>query len=130
MFILSAGWGLIRADFLVPSYDITFSKKAKAESPWTYRDNRKDHFEDFQQLSSRSTGPIVFLGGKDYIKLFLALTKPLGRHSIVFQRASPEKRVSEDRSENGLEYRSFVTPILTNWHYQCAKDIANGSVSI
>jgi hypothetical protein len=25
VYVLSAGWGLIRADFLTPSYDITFS---------------------------------------------------------------------------------------------------------
>jgi hypothetical protein len=29
-YILSAGWGLIRADFLTPSYDITFSPEADA----------------------------------------------------------------------------------------------------
>src|SRR5579871_6499269 len=28
VFILSAGWGLIRADFLTPYYDITFSASA------------------------------------------------------------------------------------------------------
>jgi len=28
VFILSAGWGLIRADFLTPKYDITFSASA------------------------------------------------------------------------------------------------------
>ena len=28
VYILSAGWGLIRADFLTPSYDITFSGSA------------------------------------------------------------------------------------------------------
>jgi len=28
LFILSAGWGLIRADFLTPAYDITFSTQA------------------------------------------------------------------------------------------------------
>jgi hypothetical protein len=32
VFILSAGWGLIRADFLTPNYDITFSGSAEAFS--------------------------------------------------------------------------------------------------
>jgi len=30
VYILSAGWGLIRADFLTPYYDITFSLSADA----------------------------------------------------------------------------------------------------
>jgi hypothetical protein len=29
VFILSAGWGLVRSDFLLPHYDITFSSLAK-----------------------------------------------------------------------------------------------------
>jgi hypothetical protein len=29
IYILSAGWGLIRADFLTPYYDITFSHSAE-----------------------------------------------------------------------------------------------------
>jgi hypothetical protein len=32
VYILSAGWGLIRADFLTPYYDITFAAKKKASS--------------------------------------------------------------------------------------------------
>lgn len=30
VYILSAGWGLIRADFLTPYYDITYSEKAES----------------------------------------------------------------------------------------------------
>jgi hypothetical protein len=29
LFILSAGWGLVRADYRLPRYDITFSKQAE-----------------------------------------------------------------------------------------------------
>ena len=35
VFILSAGWGLISASFLTPSYDITF--KATKTAPWKRR---------------------------------------------------------------------------------------------
>lgn len=31
LYILSAGWGLVRADYLTPSYDITFSKTPNVE---------------------------------------------------------------------------------------------------
>ena len=46
VYILSAGWGLIRADFLTPSYDITFSPSADA-----YKRRRKtDRYDDFRML--------------------------------------------------------------------------------
>jgi hypothetical protein len=37
VFILSAGWGLIRSDYLTPNYDITFTnvKNTKYESAYT-----------------------------------------------------------------------------------------------
>lgn len=45
LFILSAGWGLIRSDFLLPDYDITFSSQAE---PWKRR-MKRDRFSDFAQ---------------------------------------------------------------------------------
>jgi hypothetical protein len=43
VYILSAGWGLIRADFLTPCYDITFSQSADS-----YKRRRKaDRYQDF-----------------------------------------------------------------------------------
>src|SRR5262245_50043580 len=36
-YILSAGWGLVRSDFLLPDYDITFSSQAE---PWKRRTKR------------------------------------------------------------------------------------------
>lgn len=40
VFILSAGWGLIPADFLTPYYDITFSASAKGENAYKRRHSR------------------------------------------------------------------------------------------
>ncbi|MHB0665642.1 hypothetical protein ACX4MV_12140, partial [Roseomonas mucosa] len=62
LFILSAGWGLVRADFLLPDYDITFSTSAE---PWKRR-RASDKFSDFNALE-RTQEDIVFLGGKDYL---------------------------------------------------------------
>jgi hypothetical protein len=33
VFILSAGWGLVRADCLLPAYDVTFNRRAKEKNP-------------------------------------------------------------------------------------------------
>jgi hypothetical protein len=63
---LSAGWGLIRTDFLTPCYDITFSQSAEG-----YKRHRKaDRYQDFRTLPARSDEDIVFFGGKDYVRLF------------------------------------------------------------
>ena len=45
MYVLSAGWGLIRADYLTPKYDITFSK-ARNVDPFKCRGHRES-YEDF-----------------------------------------------------------------------------------
>src|SRR5262245_58796286 len=43
VYILSAGWGLIRADFLTPFYDITFSQVAERYK----RRKKSDEYNDF-----------------------------------------------------------------------------------
>ena len=63
--ILSAGWGLLSADFLTPNYDITFSTTAER-----YKRRRvRDRYRDFCMLSGDRIEPVVFLGGKDYVPL-------------------------------------------------------------
>jgi hypothetical protein len=58
VYILSAGWGLIRSDFLTPYYDITFSQS-----------------DDFRMLPDDTNEQIIFIGGKDYLPLFCGLTR-------------------------------------------------------
>ena len=61
VYILSAGWGLIWADFLTPYYDITFSQSAEGfKRRW-----KTDRYMDFSMLPDRQGDEIVFFGGKD-----------------------------------------------------------------
>jgi hypothetical protein len=83
LFILSAGWGLIRSDFLTPNYDITFSSQADDG-----KRRRRDVFQDLVQLDMASTEPIVFLGGKDYLALFSLLTRPSRAERRVFYNSA------------------------------------------
>ena len=69
-YILSAGWGLIRSDFLTPVYDVTFSPGAEKYK----RRRKKDQYDDFNLLPKETGDDIVFFGGKDYVGLFCALT--------------------------------------------------------
>ena len=111
LYILSAGWGLLAADFLTPSYDITFSASAEK-----YKRRRKaDRYNDFEMLDNPKSEPVVFFGGKDYISLFCELTKSLkASKTVFFNSATPP-------DTPGCTLKRFVTRTRTNWHYECAK---------
>lgn len=116
LFILSAGWGLVRADFLLPSYDITFSASAEAHR----RRRSSSRFADFNALAGAPAGNTVFLGGKDYLPLFLKLTEGIpGQRLVYFNSTRPPHAP-------GCILERYVTSRRTNWHYDCADHIATG----
>jgi hypothetical protein len=103
--ILSAGWGPIRADFLTPGYDITFSQSADS-----YKRRRKaDIYQDFRMHRICSDDDIVFFGGKDYQKLFCALTDSNKGRRTVFYNSATVPDVGDCRVER------FQTATKTNW---------------
>jgi hypothetical protein len=63
IYVLSAGWGLIGADFLTPYYDITFSPAADDFK----RRRKKDLYRDLNLLLDSAEDDIVFFGGKEYV---------------------------------------------------------------
>lgn len=111
VFILSAGWGLIPAPFLTPDYDITFSGNAEA-----YKRRRKqDRYADFSMLPRDASHPIHFVGGKNYVCLFLRLTEGKGAERVIHYAGDyPPPR------ETNCRFRHFETTRRTNWHYECA----------
>ena len=114
VFILSAGWGLIPAPFLTPDYDITFSGKAEA-----YKRRRKqDNWDtDFLMLPKNASHPIHFVGGKDYVCLFLRLTAGTSAERVIHHvghRPSPAPN---------CRFCRFETTRRTNWHYECAMEL-------
>ena len=121
LFILSAGWGLLAANFLTPYYDITFTSQA---DPYKRRNARRDDFTDFRMLPDDRDGPIVFLGGKDYVALFRELTAGSTSERIIFYN-------SKDAPDAGdCRLVRFETSTRTNWHYECARALISGTVSI
>lgn len=119
LYILSAGWGLIRADFLIPYYDITFSLSA---DPYKRR-KKTEQYPDFCMLPS-DIGDMIFLGGKDYLPLFCTLTAATHAVPTVFYNSADPPKL--DR----VKLRRFSTAIRTNWHYECAAALIAGSVRI
>lgn len=109
-FILSAGWGLISGSFLTPDYDITFSQSA---DPYKRR-RRSDLYRDLCQLPADTNETIFFFGGKDYVPLFVALTKDISAPKTVFYN-SAQAPVAP-----GCTLQRFETTTRTNWHYECA----------
>jgi hypothetical protein len=83
-YILSAGWGLIRAAFLTPAYDITFSTQAEDY----VRRRKRDAFHDFAMIPVRTTEPVVCFASKEYAPLFAALTRSVKSEKTVFYNSA------------------------------------------
>ncbi len=122
VFILSAGWGLVRADYFLPNYDITFAK-LKPEKRYKHR-RPDDIYNDFCHIQGDTTGPIVSFCSKDYLPLFRELTDPLPLAKVVFYAAA-------DRPEHrGWQVKYFETKNFRKWPYDCAGEFLNGNISI
>ncbi len=148
LYIFSAGWGLVRSDFMIPNYDITLSPNATG--PDKYKRRRKDDpYNDFAMLpiaptntaqsnssggnapkspaptidppksDSNPAGPIVFLGSKAYVPLFLELTDSCSTHRIIFHNSK-----TPPEAPNCEIYKHDIAK-KTDWHYDAAKALAN-----
>lgn len=120
LYILSAGWGLIPANFLTPLYDITFSAQAER---WKRRRSR-DRYADFALLRKDASGPVIFFGGNDYLPQFGQLTSGIDARRYYFTRSARTVQPP------GCTPLSFETTTRTNWHYQCAAAVLDGVQSL
>ena len=117
VYILSAGWGLVRSDYLLPGYDITFSGSAEKSK----RRKQSDKYKDFVFLEEDYSGELYFLGGKDYQKLFVKLTNHIpAKRTLIYNSEKPS-------SFKGIETISYKVKQKTNWHYTCVDSIITGS---
>ncbi|MGH8058075.1 MAG: DUF6884 domain-containing protein, partial [Candidatus Entotheonellia bacterium] len=129
VFILSAGWGLIRADFWTPNYNITFSKQSKKKKPWAWR-NAKDcvplwqDFNHLQNVQIAQDEPIHFFAGKDYLPMFYALVESVPGKKVVHHKGDVERR-------SCFDYKEYRGPEKNRtWHYRAAKDFAARGTSV
>ena len=119
VFVLSAGWGLIRSDFLLPQYNVTFTPGADEK----FRRRPNDTFDDFNELSADSTEGVIFFGGKDYLPLFCQLTSSLEVNRRVYYRSI------RPPDAPGCQLVRYERKAPTNWHYACAKDFIKGMIN-
>lgn len=120
VFILSAGWGLISADFFTPHYDITFSA-ARNVKPHCRR-RKQDSYADICQLPDDGDS-IAFLGGKDYLPLFSRLASKVRGDKIVFFNSDVPPAHAP-----GFRFKRYQTDQKTNWHYSCAEALIDGRI--
>jgi hypothetical protein len=116
LYILSAGWGLVRARYLLPNYDITFSNRA---DPINIR-RKGDLFDDARQVPDDVDGPVLFLGGRSYLPFFCNLTRDVRTHRIVYYNSNKQPDAP------GCRLIRYETSTRTNWHYECARDLISG----
>jgi len=121
VFILSAGWGLIPADFLTAIYNITFSASGQPYS----RRKRGDKYQDFNMLPDDGDN-VVFLGGRDYLRMFFRLTAGhTGGKTVFFNSKEPPDVPSDD-----FDPRLYETNRRTNWQYECANALIDGKIEV
>ncbi|MGR3914019.1 MAG: hypothetical protein OD918_05760 [Gammaproteobacteria bacterium] len=121
VFILSAGWGLVRADFFLPAYDITFSSAVKKEHRHKRR-KKQDAYRDFAMLPDDCDDDLMFFGGKDYRPLFQRLSRRYRGGRFVYYNSI------EKPSLPGCKAIAYKTATRTNWHYKCAESFIAGAI--
>jgi len=121
VFILSAGWGLIRSNYLTPRYDITFAGQA---DPYKKRGMKADKYNDFGQLKPSDGEKIVLFAGKAYLGLFQGLTRSMpARRTDFFHGKPPSAKLI-----NGCQPIPYPDGDNRTWYYACTKDFISGRV--
>lgn len=136
VYILSAGWGLIKSTFLLSYYDITFSTDEGVDE-WVRRDYKKnggDGFSDFTHLSKPDEDlnePIVFFGEDYYVQPFIDLTQELKCQKVIyFESERKRKPFLQYPSAYDLRVDYGSKPKEERWYYQCAKDFIEGKIHL
>ena len=120
LYILSAGWGLIRADLLTPTYDITFSNSAEKYK----RRGKGDAYDDWRMPPDDTAKPVVFFGGKDYVGLFCELSRRVKGPRYAFYNAT------NPPDAPGVQLRRFESKMKTNWQYEAARAFVDDKIGI
>ena len=117
VFILSAGWGLVTAGYLLPLYDITFSSMARKQNAYKRRKPTDEHYREFSMLPQDTAKHVFFFGSKDYLALFCTLTANI-RQRTAF--------INSNTLPRGMNCRTvrYETTTKTNWHYECVNAFA------
>ena len=111
-YILSAGWGIVRADFLLPMYDITFSSSVKERYK---RRKNSAVWPDFNHLDDTCNETVEFIGTSSYITVFKKLTKDYCGDKLIY--VNPDKPNNKGFIDCKIDREKHPY----SWHYECAR---------
>lgn len=112
LYVLSAAWGLVRADFRLPSYEVSLSHSPQV--PAYARRSGHAAWSDFSALEAGAGDEVIFIGGNSYIPLFDALTSQTPAQRLAYRSAGTGK------GSQGLKFRRFDAKGRNNWYYDLA----------
>jgi hypothetical protein len=128
LFVFSAGWGIIKADYKLPKYNVTFS--CSKNIPLHARRNSEDKFNDFNHLLGiEENERIVLIAGLDYVLPFCQLTEQLPNEKIIIFK---NKKIILNNPFWGNKKFNFVyyhTTRRTNWHYEVAERLIKNEIT-
>ena len=129
LFIFSAGWGIIRADFRLPKYDVTFSNNNNI--PVYARRNNNDIFQDFNHLVGiEENESIVLIAGSNYVIPFCKLTRDLPNKKIIIYKNQNLLNNNPYLNNNNFQFIHYQTDRRTNWHYEFAQRLIDNEIEI
>jgi hypothetical protein len=129
LFIFSAGWGIVRADYRLPKYDITFGKGKK--NPIYAVRNPNQIFNDFNQLEGIDVNEkIVFFAGKDYVIPFCQLTDHLPNQKIIIYKNQDVLNNNPYLNNNNFQFMYYQTKKCMNWHYEFAQKLITNEIEL
>lgn len=118
-YILSACWGIVPSTFLLPNYDVTFSRSQGTPDHALRRSD--DGWLDFSMLPQGSDTDLIFVGGQSYLAAFERLSRGYAGKKIAYHALSDAPVIP------GVEMRRYDTTTRTNWHYELAHEMTVGN---
>lgn len=114
VYILSAGWGLVRSSFLLPCYDLTFAKGSA-------RIKGEGHFPRLLCHIKNNPQDVHVFITPNYYALFGYFAKKACISDCTLYFRPSKSNESPKISEFKGEYCSFSTSRRTNWHESAAR---------
>ncbi|MBN2695885.1 class I SAM-dependent methyltransferase [bacterium] len=124
LYIFSAGWGVVQAEYKLPKYDITFSQKDSIPE-FIKRDRDDSRFKDFNQLENDAETTIL-IAGKDYVLPFCELTKDLNCVKIIVYTSDDVLQNNPYLENSDFIFYHYKTDTESNWYYEFANRLING----
>jgi hypothetical protein len=128
-YIFSAGWGIIRANFKLPDYNITYSTAPNMPEYARRRDNIGwndiNHLKEDSVKFNRDSVIILFVGS-DSVPPFCGMTKSIPYEKKILYNGEKGRKVTETMRGQGFvqrfDYEEYQTDQKTNWHYKAARE--------